>query len=245
MCLDLVARHFSLCSPQTIVHSEIPKRFTDGNGVTWLFLSKSEPGLTNQATGARELLELHLSSAKWRINTYEKSMLTQSPIGPLITRGGATFNQLYTMSLDPLKVPPQSPLRGPNNWNIMDGKDWFLTSYPQKTNLVAHEQLWTAVHSSGEVGGFISSLFDAAPGDNRDRVYVSDLFIQPQFRRQGLAKWLLRHVVNGAREGVGSKDNSYPPIVCLTVFCENFEAVGAYFKEGFRVDDNLWVIDSL
>jgi ribosomal protein S18 acetylase RimI-like enzyme len=190
------------------------------------------------------LLEKHIGNLKWKINANEKSLLFNSTISALMSSGKATFHPLYTMSLDPVLVPAKASY-GTMGWHVEDGKDWFLNAYPNKANLAAYEQFWVVRNSSGEVGGFTSTLCEPHSNNQRGRLYVSDLLVHEQFRGQGLAKILLRHVVNRSRAGDGSEDPKFPAIVCLTVFCENIGAVGLYLGEGFRIDESIWVIESL
>jgi ribosomal protein S18 acetylase RimI-like enzyme len=252
MCLDLVARHFSSCSTETVMHSKASEdtRFTDAEGVSWLFLSQalsldpqqsSAPG-ESQEKELNELLQIHTSAPKWTMNTLHKNIVSNAVIGKLIAEGKASIDMLYSMFWEPSQQKNPISSTTPEGWYVKDGNLWFEKEFSAKANLVTFEKVLIAVDSQGTVGGFISTIYDPTPinigGKPRSRIYVSDLLVFPPFRRQGLAKALLRSVFSGARV----EDEV---VVCLTVFCENLAAVTAYFREDFRVDQVLWVVRNL
>ncbi|PVG03311.1 hypothetical protein CPB86DRAFT_439846 [Serendipita vermifera] len=254
MCLDLVARHFSSCSTRTIIHSKASEdpRFTDAEGVSWLFLShtstgefepqQSRPLEESQETKLNDLLQKHTSTSKWTINTLHKGLISNAVIGKLIAEGRVTIDMLYSMVWDPSLQKNTVPSAIIDGWCIEDGKSWFMKEFPAKANSVTFEKVSISVDPQGTVGGFIATIHDPTPvnigGKSRSRIYVSDLLVFPPFRRQGIAKALLRSVLSSAK----AKDEV---VVCLTVFCENVAAVTAYFREDFRIDRVLWVVRSL
>ncbi|KAG8760655.1 hypothetical protein FRC14_002336 [Serendipita sp. 396] len=248
MCLDLVAKHFALCSSKTVAHSESPTQFTDGEGRSWLFLPKAEAADSPGQDDLESLLQTHTSRPKWTINSYNKGIIAQPTISPLIGTGRAAFYMLYTMTLRSPKNMPNTELYG---WSIEDGRDWFKRTYEHKANIIAYEDILVVRNpTDNEIGGFISILRDEQPPGPSDaypqsRLYVSDLLIFPQYRRKGLATALLHAAFERAKLPRDQASGGVSPTICLTVFCENVGAVAAYFKEGFKVDDIVWVIVNL
>lgn len=232
MCLDLVAKHFTLTSTNTKIHSDSPLRFTDGDNHSWLFLDKQQ---AIDGDALQQLLEELISTPKWSTNTYTKALISHPAIMTCLQNDTATFDMLYTMSIDLSKLVGIPSMQLPG-WRVEDGRDWFRQTYPDKANLVNHESVLLIRDDADNVGGFLLALEDTQAG--LSRVYISDLFVFEEYRRKGLASALIRSLIKGYHTQKSAC------IVCLTVFCENPGAVAAYFKLGLKVDDVIWVIGS-
>ena len=71
--------------------------------------------------------------------------------------------------------------------------------------------------------------------------FISDLYVRPMFRRQGIARQMLRRLTHAQQNGSTCEENQseqYPPRrwqkVQLHVICDNDPAVRLYLSEGFE-----------
>jgi ribosomal protein S18 acetylase RimI-like enzyme len=294
-CLDLIARHYLLRTTNTLVHPTVDtassrsSRFTDGDGMSWLFLQRiggEQSGEGDEIEGEIvekeamvQLLQEHCAAPKWSINLEYDTPITPDTSEPQSVqhpeqalrqidaiKPDATVNKVESMFLDPTNTINEtgeaSKKAGVGNsgviegWKIRDGKTWFAGRFPGRAALVEHEEVWVVIKKGQhtelgnpvedqEVCGYITTLSDPEPNeemtggkmDGRKRVYISSLLIYPPFRRKGLARALLQHVIARAKASLWG-----PALVCLTVFWDNTGARGMYLAEGFVVTRELWVI---
>ena len=235
--MDLIARHYSLRTANTIIHSTSPMRFTDGQGHAWLFLILSHGNLSDSAevVEALGIISQHCLSPKWSINLDAAEVVLQSIIASpvlasLVDNKTAMVDWLDIMVLDPSERS-ESGIQIVREMEVHDGREWFVGKYPILAQLVEWEDVWM-VQDGQEVGGYIVALPDPKTG----RVYISDLLVFPEYRRKGLGRALLHHVISRA------KDSGWQ--VCLTVFCSNEGARHMYVSEGFKVERKLVVAQS-
>jgi len=80
----------------------------------------------------------------------------------------------------------------------------------------------TAMKSAGRIVGYLC-LWEIG-----HEIHITNLAVRPDFRRRGIARALLRHVMDGARQ-------SGVELVFLEVRPTNLEALALYESFGFRV----------
>lgn len=239
--MDLISRHYSTRTVNTIVHSTNPMRFTDGEGHAWLFLKLREDELDakqgpDQVKDTLHIISQHCVSPRWSINldaseAFIQAALAMHAVASLMGEVKAFIERLEMMVREPISTSHQTEGTSVGGWEVVDGKTWFAGRFQNLAELIKHEDIW-AVQRDGEVGGYIVALPDPQTG----RIYISDLFIFPEYRRQGLGRTLLRHVLAGA--------NNSKWQVWLTVFCSNEGAREMYLAEGFKVERQHVVMGS-
>lgn len=246
--MDLIARHYSVRTANTYMHSTSPMRFTDGEGHAWLFLELKDDhtlstddtseylGTLNpsEAEQCVSLISQHITSPKWSINLDApeatlQSVLASPALSSLLAQGKASVENIESMIFNPTTILPAVPDSA--GWEIQDGKTWFAQKYSTLADLIKYEDVWV-IQRNEEIGGYIVALPDVKTG----RVYISDLLVFPEYRRRGLGRALLQHVISGAKESQWR--------VYLTVFSSNTGAKGMYLSEGFTVEKKFVVIAS-
>lgn len=233
--IDLVAQHFSHRSNLTKFINDSPMHFINPDRGAMLFLDKDD------YSDLSTILKMHTENPSWSINAFQKSLTTHPILTPLIASGKADISQLYAMQLDVKHSSPAPDL--PPTFHFGDGRSWYSQHYPERVNILQHESVWIVTENQGDTVAYVTLLFSEK--DSLARLYISDLFVFAEYRGKGLAKALLRLAMKLQleRSNVSSSEN-IQHVVCLTVFCENFKAAGLYFREGFTVQDNLWVISN-
>ncbi|KIM24054.1 hypothetical protein M408DRAFT_76508 [Serendipita vermifera MAFF 305830] len=235
--MDLISRHYSTRTANTVVHSTSPMRFTDGEGRAWLYLELKEDkvDVNSVSEDTLRIISQHCASPKWSINLTAPEDVVQAvlaipAVGSLMGEDKAYMERFEYMVLEPNATSQRTAADGMSvgSWELQDGKAWFVGRFPNLAEMVKHENVWT-VQREGEVGGYIVALPDSQTG----RIYISDLLIFPEYRRQGLGRALLRHVLSGANSSVW-----------LTVLCTNEGARAMYLAKGFKVERLFVMIGS-
>jgi len=100
----------------------------------------------------------------------------------------------------------------------------FPPDAEQLRTIISQRSEGTVLLESGTAAGF-ADLYDIIEGE---RCYIGNMVIGPGHRRKGLAKMLLREMIQKALQLHGVKTVS---IIC---WCENTEALLLYHACGFR-----------
>ena len=136
--------------------------------------------------------------------------------------GGFDESRSAIVQLDPCDFERCSAI-----WDIKSQSD---LAEQFKQDLVDGNRITFVYLVDGNPVGEISIVFDANDADYTvldRRLYVSHLIVNPDYRRQGIGRKLLRHVVKTASE-MGYYELS------VGVDLDNFAALRLYFEEGFN-----------
>jgi ribosomal protein S18 acetylase RimI-like enzyme len=236
MCDDLISKHYLYSEQSQTIHPSPPgtTHFTlRPTNATWLFLNV-ETAL-NDLGSVRSLLLTHFSRASG------KPWTTINSFDPWITtwalREQRLCHLLYEMYL-PLDPSPPDTSRS-EGFRLAEAKEWFVKNHPGKANVLhkAGEQVFCLVDTRKSIrpkAGFVMVL----PDEETRRVYISELEVFEAYRRQGLARYMLTAMGETFRKYWDGEVT-----VWLTVFATNVDAVGLYFRMGYKVNRKLFVVE--
>lgn len=228
-------------------------------GHNWLFID-SRDSLPRCAEQMSEVLDT-IGSGELTVNSYDRNIISwATELLRSNPKRIITLNTLYEMRLETppknldLSLPkfhsPALAALQDNGFDIEEDPEWFCNFMPENRSIITlgGERVFTVVEkATREKAACVSLLVD----QEGDRMYVSSLETFPQWRRRGLAKALMEHVsalhangcLNKEKGNLKSGEGNGMREIWLTVFCENFEAVGMYHRLGYRVNRCLWVVN--
>ncbi|KAI5799334.1 hypothetical protein DFH27DRAFT_560357 [Peziza echinospora] len=234
----------------------------------WLILPSdaSWDAFRSQLQWAEFFQSVQEHGGPWSVNVYTKAFLTES-ISILDTESDRLLpkylaskakevNMLYEMFLSVQSSSSEEQTASPTisrNQDAVreaisgrhsqflldvDKKNWSYanedTNEPSElviSLLPRNEQ--NTIPTIDTKAGFVTVLREPGTGS---RWYVSNLFVEPEYRKVGAGK-LLMGLVKESKKLQGGGD------IWLTVFAENFGAVGLYFGLGYRAARTLWVLN--
>jgi ribosomal protein S18 acetylase RimI-like enzyme len=243
MCDDLIAKHYLHSAPSHITHRA-------AEGLThYTLLPSQQVWVLASPDSTATPSELFTLRPRWTtVNSYSSSFATWAQ------EQGYQVHSLREMKLSVPKkpacelTPPDSPtsMSPPDSSTLppagfraapaLSTKEWFLTAFPSRANIVhkAGEQVFSVSDVSRSIpkrAGWITVLPDAASG----RCYISGMEVVEAHRRKGLARWLVQAVLRWWETAAPGGE------VWLTAFEENLPALKLYEGLGFETVRPLWV----
>lgn len=117
------------------------------------------------------------------------------------------------------------------------GKEFIVSLVPAKST--------DTINATTPRVGFASVLvgnIEDSHGKQKQRFYVSNLFVNPNWRRKGAGGMLMEGIRRRVLEFASNENDGIEREIWFTVFAENVAALGMYFRLGCKVERTMWVI---
>lgn len=239
--------------------------------ITWLIVPSQHAWNSFRQSESQIRSWYHITDGgkrKWTINCYSKcilsdrlqleglDMLQQSFI---FSEMATDINMLYEMKLQATPAGPTSNnlVRSEFTYDTpLDASTWYRSTHPAQATPLLGEDIGrefvislvpsgSAKVASESRVGFATVLVGPGVEDGRQRFYVSNLWVDKQWRRRGAGGMLMegvrRRVLEHAYPG-GCEGEAREKEIWLTVFTENTGAVAMYLRLGYQVRRTLWVL---